>query len=77
MKINEFTQPGEVKHLLTEKQAIERLALTDRPNPKGSLRWLMRTRRLPFVRVARGITGFRQADLDAFVDANRVGCFNE
>jgi len=58
--------------LLSESEAIEVLGLTDRPNPKGSLRWLMRTGKLAHVRLARGIYGFRREDLDALIEASRV-----
>ena len=58
--------------LLSESEAVEVLGLTDRPNPKGSLRWLMRTGKLGYVRLARGIYGFRRSDLDALIQASRV-----
>ena len=58
--------------LLSEHEAIEMLGLGDRPNPQGALRWLMRTRKLPFVRLARGINGFIRSDLEAFIIACRV-----
>jgi hypothetical protein len=60
------------ERLLTEAQAAWYLGLDDRPNPIGSLRWLCRTRRLTFVRLARGIRRFRQQDLNAFVDRAMV-----
>lgn len=68
---------GGRSRLLTETEAIECLSLNDRPNPKGSLRWLMRMRRIPYVRVARGIYRFHRSDLDAFIEAHRVGSFGE
>ena len=58
--------------LIPENEAIEMLGLNERPNPKGSLRWLMRTRRLAFVKLARGIVGFRPSDIQDFVDSNRI-----
>ncbi len=58
--------------LLSEDEAIEYLGLHGRRNPRGALRWLMRTRRLAYVRLGKGIYGFRRADLDAFIDARRV-----
>jgi len=63
---------GQYERLLSEDEAIEILNLADRPNPKGALRWLMRTGRVAFVRLARGIVGFRRADLEACIAANRV-----
>ncbi|HUU92561.1 MAG TPA: hypothetical protein VM238_15285 [Phycisphaerae bacterium] len=60
------------ERLLSESEAIEALGLTDRPNPKGSLRWLMRTRKVAYVRLARGVHGFRRSDLDALIQASRV-----
>ena len=55
--------------LLTEQQAIERLALGQRPNPQSSLRWLMRTGKLPYVKLARGVYSFRPNDIQALIDA--------
>lgn len=60
------------ERLLSESEAIEVLGLADRPNPRSSLRWLMRTRKLGYVRLARGIYGFRREDLDALIQASRV-----
>lgn len=60
------------ERLLSEGEVIEMLGLQDRPNPQGSLRWLMRTRRLAYVKLARGIYGFGREDLAAFIDARRV-----
>lgn len=68
--------PG-FERLLSEQEATEVLGLGARPNPKGSLRWLMRTRKLAYVRLARGIHGFRPADLTAFIQANRVPAAGE
>ena len=58
--------------LLPEQDAIDYLGLHTRGNPKGSLRWLMRSGRLAYVRLAKGVYGFRQADLDTFIEASRV-----
>ena len=58
--------------LMPESEAIEYLGLGDRPNPQGALRWLMRTRRLPYVRLAKGIYGFRQGDLETFIEKSLV-----
>jgi len=58
--------------LLSESEAAEALGLSDRPNPKGSLRWLMRTGRLGYVRLARGVYGFRREDITKCIEANRV-----
>ena len=58
--------------LMSAEEAVEYLGLGNRPNPVGSLRWLMRTRKLAYVNVAKGIYGFRRADLDAFIDGRRV-----
>ncbi len=62
-------QPG---RLLSEEEAIEHLGLHARPNPRGALRWLMRVRKLSYVRLAKGIYAFRLADLEAFIASNRV-----
>ena len=56
------------ERLLTEQEVIEALALQDRPNPSGSIRWLVRTKRLPCVRIARGIIRFRPSDVRAMID---------
>jgi hypothetical protein len=68
MKLN--TQSS--KRLLSEQEAIDYLGLHARGNPKSSLRWLMRSGRLAYIRLAKGVYGFRQADLDTFVEASRV-----
>lgn len=68
LKMN--TQPQ--GRLLPEQDAIEYLGLHTRDNPKGSLRWLMRSGRLAYIRLAKGVYGFQQTDLDRFIEANRV-----
>jgi hypothetical protein len=60
------------ERLLSEAEAATFLGLTDRPNSAGALRWLMRTRKIAYVRLARGMYGFRRADLLAFIDASRI-----
>lgn len=60
--------------LLTEQEAIEALGLADRPNPRGALRWLLRTKQLAHVRLGRGVLGFRKADIAQFVRARHVPC---
>ena len=54
--------------LLSETQIIDLLGLTDRPNPKGSLRWLIRKKSLPVVRIGKGILRFRPSDVARFID---------
>jgi hypothetical protein len=61
-----------LERLLSENEAVEVLGLGGRPNPRGALRWLMRTGKLAYVRLARGIYGFRREDLAALIDAGRV-----
>ena len=63
---------SQVEPLLSETEAAEVLGLSDRKNPKGSLRWLMRTGRLAYVRLARGVYGFRREDVAACIEASRV-----
>ena len=63
--------------LLSEDEAIEYLGLGGRANPRGALRWLMRVRRLAYVRLAKGIYGFTEADLDDFIFAQRVPAAGE
>jgi hypothetical protein len=68
---------GAAGPLLGENEAIEALGLSGRPNPKGALRWLMRTRRLAYVRLARGMYGFRREDLADLISACRVPASGE
>ena len=65
------------ERLLSEDEAIEVLGLQGRRNPKGSLRWLMRTGKLAYVRLARGVYGFRRGDLQTLVNSSRVPAANE
>ena len=58
--------------LLGEGEAIEYLGLGGRANPRGALRWLMRVRRVAYVKLAKGIYGFTEPDLDAFIAQQRV-----
>ena len=64
--------PQSQGRLLNEQETIDYLGLHARDNPKSSLRRLMRSGRLAYVRLAKGIYGFQQADLDKFVEASRV-----
>ena len=72
IRLARLSQGKQLERLLSEGEAIETLGLAGRPNAQGALRWLMRTRRLAYVRLARGIYGFRREDLAAFIDAGRV-----
>lgn len=58
--------------LLTEDEAVQFLRLGDRKNPTGALRWLCRTRRLAYIPIGRGIRRFRAADLEAYIEQQRV-----
>jgi len=58
--------------LLDEADAVRMLGLESRKNPTGTLRWLCRTRKLGYVDLARGIRRFRLADLQAYIDRQRV-----
>jgi len=58
--------------LMAADEAVDYLGLHTRPNPKGALKWLMRMKRLGYVRLAKGVYGLRQADLDAFIESRRV-----
>ena len=64
--------PADTGRLMSEQEAVEYLGLLARPKPKAALRWLMRARRLAFIRLGKGIYGFRRSDLDAFIAARRV-----
>ena len=68
---------GACDRLLLEDEAIEILGLAGRPNPRGALRWLMRTRKIAYIRLARGMYGFRRGDLVAFIQASRVPAAKE
>ena len=56
-----------VDNLVDASQAAERLCTTER-----HVRRLYSERRLPFVKVGK-VVRFRPEDLDAFVEANRIG----
>ncbi len=60
------TQSG-YERLLTEAEAADALGLGDRPNPTGALRWLVRTKKLSFVKIGRGILRFRPSDISSFI----------
>lgn len=60
---------GELVPLLSEAQAIDVLGLHDRPSPSGALRWLIRTKKLPCVKLGRGILRFKSEDVAEFVEA--------
>ena len=55
------------ERLLTEDELIDALGLHDRPNPRGAVRWLLRTKQLACVRIGRGIIRFRPGDVEAFI----------
>ena len=67
-----FSAANTYERLLSEDEALRLLGLDQRPNPKGALRWLIRTRKLAYVKLARGIMGFRRDDLMAFIERHRV-----
>jgi len=48
---------GAIEKLMTDTQVIEMLGLQDRPNPKSSLKWLMRIGKLAYVRWDVACTG--------------------
>ncbi|OQB85184.1 MAG: hypothetical protein BWX88_02023 [Planctomycetes bacterium ADurb.Bin126] len=58
--------------LLSEDDVIDILGLRDRRSPKNALRWLMRMRRIGYVRKGRGVYGFRRADVEEFIARNTV-----
>lgn len=61
-------QTTSYESLLSEAQTIEALGLSDRPSPAGALRWLVRRKKLPVVRIGRGILRFRPSDVAKFID---------
>ena len=66
------TRKNSAGRLLSEEEAIERLGLSDRRNPPGSLRWLMRVGKLTFVRLGKGLVRFSEEDLAACIQRCRV-----
>ena len=58
--------------LVGEGEAIAILGLAVRKNPKSAMRWLIRSRRLAYVEISRGVYCFRRSDLAAYIDARRV-----
>ncbi len=72
--MNALKLPGSAvgyEKLLTEAEVIDALGLHQRPNPKGALRWLVRTRQIGCVKTGRGIFMFAPEDVQAFIDKNR------
>ena len=61
--------PTGYERLLTEDELVDALGLHDRPNPRGAVRWLLRTKQLACIRIGRGIVRFRPADVEAFLRA--------
>ena len=76
MKDNMKLKPRPSGRLLPESEAVEYLGLSDRPNPQGALRWLMRRRDLSYVRLAKGIYCFRRSDLDAYIQSKLIASGN-
>jgi len=60
--------PTAYESLLSEAQTIEALGLSDRPNPAGALRWLVRRKKLPVVRIGKGILRFKPSDVARLID---------
>ena len=58
--------------VVTEQAAIDALGLADRPNPRSALRWLLRTKQLGYVRLGRGIIGFRRVDIEEFIESRLI-----
>ena len=69
LKVDFGTPAVTPEPLWSENQAIEALGLSDRPNPSGALRWLIRTKKLGCVRLGR-ILRFKPTDIHQFVDRN-------
>ena len=60
------------KGLLSANEVIGILGLEHRPNPPGALRWLMRTGKLAYIRLGKGIYGYREEDVQACIERCRV-----
>ncbi len=59
--------------LLTDEEVISALRLdVGRKDPKSALHHLRRTKQLAFVRVGSRVV-YRRKDVDAFIQAQRVG----
>ncbi len=63
--------------LLSDDEAIEALGLGSRPNPKSSLQWLRRQKRIAYVQLGKGIYGYRREDLDALIEKSLVPAWPE
>lgn len=63
------TNPTGYERLLTKDELVDALGLHDRPNSRGAVRWLLRTKQLAVVRIGRGILRFRPPDVEAFIRA--------
>lgn len=64
------------ERLLTENEAIDALGLTDRRNPRGALRWLIRVKKLGCVRLGRGILRFRPDDIARLIEQHHQRATN-
>ena len=63
--------------LLSEAEVIDLLGLQNRKNPRSALKWLMRTRRLAYYCLAKGINGFSREDVARFLAGRRVAAKGE
>jgi hypothetical protein len=70
LKLESVPQP--VGQLLSEAEVMDLLGLRSRKSPRSSLKWLMRTRRLAYYRLAKGVHGFSREDVDRFLADRRV-----
>jgi hypothetical protein len=66
MKIQTDAIKG-VEPLLSEDEAIRALGLHHRPNPKASIRWLVRTGRLQAKRVTRSVFAYPVSEVRRFI----------
>lgn len=62
---------GDQEKLLTDAEAAELLGLSDRRNPVGSIKWLVRTGRLKAIRIGPKTIRFSRSDLRKFVADSR------
>lgn len=55
--------------LVSMEEAIDILGLRGRKNPDGSLRWLIRMKRIRPVQHARGVYAFTVSELKRYIDS--------
>lgn len=68
-----MTNPSALEELVSEPDAIRILGLQHAPNPKGAIRWLVRTKRLAPVRINKCTFSYHREDLYRFINRTEEG----